>query len=156
VRTRHLVVALALSVTAAGCGAADASLPAADAAPAEASAPSAGASAPSAGASDPSTEAADLTAVAAEADGRVAIDVRTPAEVAEGYLAGALLIDLQGPDFHAAIAELPRDEAYFVYCRSGNRSGQAIELMRELGFTDLVNGGAFDDLARAGLETTTS
>jgi phage shock protein E len=149
VRTRHLVVALALSVTAAGCGAADASLPAADAAPAEASAPSAGAS-------DPSTEAADLTAVAAEADGRVAIDVRTPAEVAEGYLAGALLIDLQGPDFHAAIAELPRDEAYFVYCRSGNRSGQAIELMRELGFTDLVNGGAFDDLARAGLETTTS
>jgi phage shock protein E len=149
VRTRHLVVALALSVTAAGCGAADASLPAVDAAPAEASAPSAGAS-------DPSTEAADLTAVAAEADGRVAIDVRTPAEVAEGYLAGALLIDLQGPDFHAAIAELPRDEAYFVYCRSGNRSGQAIELMRELGFTDLVNGGAFDDLARAGLETTTS
>jgi phage shock protein E len=149
VRTRHLVVALALSVTAAGCGAADASLPTADAAPAEASAPSAGAS-------DPSTEAADLTAVAAEADGRVAIDVRTPAEVAEGYLAGALLIDLQGPDFHAAIAELPRDEAYFVYCRSGNRSGQAIELMRELGFTDLVNGGAFDDLARAGLETTTS
>jgi phage shock protein E len=95
-----------------------------------------------------------LSGVAAEADGRVLIDVRTPAEVAEGALEGAVAIDLQGPDFAAAIAELPRDEAYFVYCRTGNRSGQAIEIMRELGFTDLVNGGGFDDLADAGLPTT--
>jgi phage shock protein E len=84
----------------------------------------------------------------------VLIDVRTPAEVAEGALEGAINIDLQGPDFAAAVSELPRDDAYFVYCRSGNRSGQAIEIMRELGFTDLVNGGGFEDLAEAGLPTT--
>jgi phage shock protein E len=98
--------------------------------------------------------AGEPSGVAAEADGRVWIDVRTPAEIAEGALDGALHIDLQGPDFAAAIGELPRDGAYFVYCRSGNRSGQAIEIMRELGFTDLVNGGGFEDLAEAGLPTT--
>jgi phage shock protein E len=104
--------------------------------------------------SDPQTTATAPTGVAAEADGRVWIDVRTAPEVADGALEGALHIDLQGPDFAAAISELPRDDAYFVYCRSGNRSGQAIEIMRELGFTDLVNGGAFADLAEAGLPTT--
>jgi phage shock protein E len=139
VRARHLLVALALSVTVAACGAADA-------------APDATAPAPTAAAD---VDATEVTGVAAEAADRVAIDVRTPAEVAEGHLTGAVLLDIQDPGFRDAIAELPRDEAYFVYCRSGNRSGQAIELMRELGFTDLVNGGAFDDLARAGLDTTT-
>jgi phage shock protein E len=138
VRARHLLVALALSVTVAACGAADA-------------APDATASAPTAAAD---ADAAEVTGVAAEAADRVVIDVRTPAEVAEGHLTGAMLLDIQDPGFRDAIAELPRDEAYFVYCRSGNRSGQAIDLMRELGFTDLVNGGAYDDLARAGLDTT--
>jgi phage shock protein E len=103
---------------------------------------------------EPEAAATAATGVAAEADGRVLIDVRTPEEVAAGALDGALNIDLQGPDFAAAIADLPRDDAYFVYCRSGNRSGQAIEIMRELGFTDLVNGGGFEDLAEAGLPTT--
>jgi phage shock protein E len=134
VSTRTLLAALAFSLVAAGCGGEGASVPPAEAAPGPAS-----------------TETA--TGVAAEAEGRVLLDVRTPAEVAEGHLAGAVLIDLQGPDFRAAVAELPRDEPYFVYCRTGNRSGQAIEIMRELGFTDLVNGGGFDDLAEAGLET---
>jgi phage shock protein E len=103
---------------------------------------------------EPEAAAPASTGVAAAADGRVLIDVRTPEEVAAGALDGAVNIDLQGPDFAAAIGELPRDDAYFVYCRSGNRSGQAIEIMRELGFTDLVNGGGFEDLAEAGLPTT--
>jgi phage shock protein E len=135
VRTRPLLAALAFSLLAAGCGGEGASAPAAEASP-------------------PGQATAEApTGVAAEAEGRVLLDVRTPAEVAEGHLAGAVFIDLQGPDFRTAVAELPRDEAYFVYCRTGNRSGQAIEIMRELGFTDLVNGGGFDDLAEAGLET---
>jgi phage shock protein E len=140
VRARHLLVTLALSVTVAACGAADAA-PNATTTPA----PPAASDAP---------DDTGLTGVAAEAAERVVIDVRTPAEVAEGHVTGALLLDVQDPSFREAVADLPRDEAYVVYCRSGNRSGQAIELMRELGFTDLVNGGAYDDLARAGLETT--
>lgn len=101
----------------------------------------------------PTAEDADADPVAA-AESRVLIDVRTPEEVAAGALEGALHLDVQDPDFDARVAELPRDEAYLVYCRSGNRSAQAIERMRALGFDDLVDGGAFEDLAAAGLPTT--
>lgn len=107
-------------------------------------------------ASDTGSDESTVEAVAAQAEGRVLIDVRTPEEFDAGHVDGALLIDVQQPDFEARVSELPRDEAYFVYCRTGNRSGQAIERMRELGFTDLVNGGGFDELADAGLATSTS
>lgn len=62
------------------------------------------------------------------------IDVRTPEEFAEGHLADARSIDFYADDFAAQIAALPTDEPYLVYCRSGNRSGQAVALMDELGF----------------------
>jgi rhodanese-related sulfurtransferase len=93
------------------------------------------------------------TGVAAQAQGRVLIDVRTPEEVAEGALRGAANINLQG-DFRNAVSELPRDEAYFVYCRTGNRSAQAVAIMAELGFVDVVDGGGFEDLVSAGLPRT--
>jgi phage shock protein E len=134
-RRRVTGVVLALSLVLAACGAGGAGT---------------AASAPDGSAAASDDRELDL---AAAAEGRTLIDVRTPEEVADGHLAGALLLDLQRPDFRDAVAELPRDEPYFVYCRTGNRSGQAIEIMRELGFTDLVNGGGFDDLADAGLET---
>lgn len=74
---------------------------------------------------------------------RVLIDVRTPEEFDESHLDGALLIDFYRDDFEAALSELDRDQAYVIYCRSGNRSGQARELMAELGFTDVadIDGG---------------
>jgi phage shock protein E len=83
----------------------------------------------------------------------VVIDVRTPEEVAQGALADATVIDLQGPDFRGRIAELDRDATYVLYCRTGNRSGQAAEIMRELGFDSLYNAGGFDELAASGLPT---
>jgi len=41
------------------------------------------------------------------------------------------------------MAELETDVPYLLYCRSGNRSGQTVELMTDLGFTDVaeVDGG---------------
>ncbi|MEY4554748.1 MAG: hypothetical protein RL197_1175 [Actinomycetota bacterium] len=70
------------------------------------------------------------------------IDVRTPAEFAEGHLEGALNIDVQGMDFASRIQELDVAGTYVIYCRSGNRSGAAIGQMKTLGFTNLTNGGA--------------
>lgn len=67
------------------------------------------------------------------------IDVRTPEEYAEGHIAEAILIDFYAEDFRDEIARLDREKAYFVYCRSGNRSGQAVEIMRELGFVEVYN-----------------
>jgi rhodanese-related sulfurtransferase len=100
------------------------------------------------------TGGSDMPDLAAMAEERVLIDVRTADEVAGGALEGAIHADLQSGEFRDLVADLPRDEGYFVYCRTGNRSGQAIEIMREMGFTDLVNGGAYADLAAAGLPTT--
>ena len=101
----------------------------------------------------PPAPADAVTGVAAQAEGRVLIDVRTPEEVAEGALLGAANINLQG-DFREAVSELPRDESYFVYCRTGNRSAQAVAIMAELGFVDVVDGGGFADLVSAGLAST--
>ncbi len=76
----------------------------------------------------------------------VIIDVRTPAEFASGHLDGAVNIDVQSPDFAAQIMELDPSGEYFVYCRSGNRSGQAIAQMTQMGFdgNNLTNGGGVD------------
>ncbi|MFZ9016595.1 MAG: rhodanese-like domain-containing protein, partial [Ilumatobacteraceae bacterium] len=62
------------------------------------------------------------------------LDVRQPEEYAEGHVEGAELIDFYEPTFAERIAALDRDRDYIVYCRSGNRSGQALELMEQLGF----------------------
>lgn len=72
--------------------------------------------------------------------GTVIIDVRTPGEFATGHLEDALNIDVQSPDFLTRVSELDPDASYFIYCRSGNRSGQAISQMRNLGFSDMING----------------
>jgi phage shock protein E len=70
------------------------------------------------------------------------IDVRTPEEYATGHLDGAILINVQDSSFASNLATLDPAANYFVYCRSGNRSGQAIEKMKSLGFTgELRNGG---------------
>jgi len=69
------------------------------------------------------------------ADPTVAIvDVRTPAEFADGHIERAELIDFESADFRDRIVELDRTVTYFVYCRSGNRSAQATAIMAELGF----------------------
>ena len=87
-------------------------------------------------------EAVDMKSIAA------VIDVRTPDEVAAGHLHGSINIDIQGPDFEAQMNELDKSANYVVYCRSGNRAGQAIEWMTQNGFTGtLPNGGSVADAA---------
>jgi rhodanese-related sulfurtransferase len=95
-----------------------------------------------------------LTACAAEPIdmGSVAavIDVRTPEETSAGYLEGALLFDIQGADFANQISTLDQAANYVIYCRSGNRAGQAIDYMKKMGFTgELTNAGALADAASA-------
>lgn len=79
----------------------------------------------------------------------VVVDVRTPAEFADGHLQGAVNIDLQSGSFEQAIAELPLDGSYVVYCRSGNRSGQAVSIMTKLGFENLVDAGGLQAASQA-------
>jgi phage shock protein E len=87
-------------------------------------------------------------------DSRVVIDVRGPDEVAEGAIVGATVLDFNAGEFQAKIGDYDRNAAYLVYCRSGSRSGQAVAIMKELGFTDVIDAGAYVDLAAAGAPTT--
>ena len=93
----------------------------------------------------------EFSAKAAE-PGVVTLDVRTPGEFAEGYIEGARLIDFQSGNFENEIATLDKSATYAVYCRSGNRSGQAVKVMQDAGFTNVfhMNGGVID-WANAGL-----
>jgi rhodanese-related sulfurtransferase len=82
----------------------------------------------------------DINEIAArQKDGDVLIDVRTPAEHHEGHIANSLHIDIYSPDFQSKIKELDQSKTYYLYCRSGNRSGTAGNFMLQLGFTDVCN-----------------
>ena len=84
--------------------------------------------------------------------GVITLDVRTPIEFAEGHIEGARLIDFQSGNFENEIAALDKNATYAVYCRSGNRSGQAVKVMQDAGFTNVFNmNGGVIDWANAGL-----
>lgn len=89
-----------------------------------------------------------------EENGGVVIDVRTKNE----YDAGHLVItdaqyDVMNGDFQEKLSELDKNETYYLYCRSGNRSGQAARMMKNQGFENVYNIGGFSRLASSGLET---
>ncbi|KJD31390.1 rhodanese [Tamlana nanhaiensis] len=70
----------------------------------------------------------------------VILDVRTDAEVADGIIPNAIHIDIyKGQEFINEIEKLDKSKNYYVYCRSGNRSGQACKIMDELGFENAYN-----------------
>lgn len=69
----------------------------------------------------------------------VVVDVRTPAEFAEGHLQRAQLIDWYAPDFAERIKALDPAQPYLLYCASGGRSGEASKMMLGLGFTHVYN-----------------
>jgi rhodanese-related sulfurtransferase len=87
----------------------------------------------------------EFSAKVAEA-GVITLDVRTPGEFAEGHVEGARLMDFQSGNFENEIATLDKNATYAIYCRSGNRSGQAVKVMQDAGFTNVfnMNGGVID------------
>jgi phage shock protein E len=95
------------------------------------------------------TACAPAAAPIAVPQGTVIVDVRTPAEFASGHLDGAVNIDIQAADFDTAIMQLPLDGNYIIYCKSGNRAGQALSAMTAMGFTSMVNAGSVADASSA-------
>lgn len=69
----------------------------------------------------------------------VLIDVRSQGEFQSGKIKGARNIDIMGSGFVNQIQNLPKDKKYYLYCRSGNRSGQACSLMAKNGFENVNN-----------------
>jgi rhodanese-related sulfurtransferase len=65
----------------------------------------------------------------------VLLDVRTAAEFRSERIPDAINIDITDNSFMEKIGELDKTKAYFVYCRSGGRSGQACSIMASEGLT---------------------
>lgn len=75
------------------------------------------------------------------ANGAYLLDVREPSEWNEAHVKGAVLIPLG--ELSARMGELPTDKDVLIICRSGNRSGQARDLLRAAGLdrTTSISGG---------------
>jgi len=70
----------------------------------------------------------------------VILDVRTSEEVECGVIGDALHHDIYNPQaFMQALQALDKAKNYYVYCRTGNRSGQACAILKSLGFANAYN-----------------
>lgn len=71
------------------------------------------------------------------------LDIRTLREYQAGYIEGAEQIDFYGKDFISNLQQMDKSRTYLIYCRSGNRTSQTLQIMQQLGFEhviDLKNG----------------
>lgn len=81
----------------------------------------------------------------ASGDPYTLVDVRTQAEFDEGHIEGALLLPNDQLETLAAEQLPDKDAVILVYCRSGNRSAAASELLVELGYTNVYDFGGIMD-----------
>ena len=73
----------------------------------------------------------------------VILDVRTPEEYAGEHIAGSILLDFYADEFQSELGKLDKNKTFLLYCRSDNRSSKAVDIMLDLGFTDVydIDGG---------------
>ncbi len=98
--------------------------------------------APQAGSAVVNISVSDLKQKLDQREQFILLDVRTPAEYTnDGHIAGSQLLPLQ--ELASKASTLPKDQPIVCFCRSGNRSADACEQLRKMGFTKLtnVNGG---------------
>lgn len=70
----------------------------------------------------------------------ILLDVRTREEYKEGHIPGSINVELDYIDSVTDVIK-DKDSKIYLYCRSGHRSGIALNRMKELGYTDLTNIG---------------
>ena len=82
-------------------------------------------------------------------DGAQLLDVRTAEEFDSGHFAGAINLDVE--DIIAGkLPDAAKDTQLYVYCRSGNRSAQAVSLLKQAGFTNITDLGGLTDVEGMG------
>ena len=85
------------------------------------------------------------------------LDVRTPKEFDQGHIEKAVNIDFYSSTFKKDLSRLDRKKNYLVYCRSGNRSMQTLNIMKELGFRNVASiTGGIIKWQNEGLRTLTT
>ena len=81
--------------------------------------------------------------IADDPAGLVILDIRTLDEFNEARLADAIMVDFYAVDFADQLDALDKKVAYVMYCRTGNRSSDAVKTMKDLGFVEVyeIDGG---------------
>jgi len=77
------------------------------------------------------------------------IDVRTPAEYAEGHFANATNFDSTLVEA-GKLPDLPKDSVIYLYCHSGRRAGIVLSAMQKAGFTKVSSLGGVADVESLG------
>jgi phage shock protein E len=89
---------------------------------------------------------------AADKANSVILDVRTQQEFDYGHLEGAVLLDIYQKSFRDEVNKLDKDTKYFVYCKAGIRSKNAVNFMLQSGFTEVCNlNGGINQLSGSGV-----
>ena len=88
------------------------------------------------------SESVDLKSIIEE--GAFLVDVRNPGELAEGRVKGSTNIPLE--TVSPRLAQFKDKKNIIVFCRGGSRSGQAKTILEQNGFTNVVNGGTWEDV----------
>lgn len=90
-----------------------------------------------------STSNEELTKLIQE--GAMLVDVRSPGEFSTGSAKGAVNIPLD--NVGNSLNKFKNKSHIVVFCRSGNRSGQAKSILERNGFTNVTNGGTWNQVA---------
>lgn len=86
----------------------------------------------------------------------IILDVRTPQEIANGFIDGASFANVMDPGFEDKINLMNKDATILVYCKSGGRSSKAAKILKANGFTDIYNlNGGMGAWESDGLPTVT-
>lgn len=80
------------------------------------------------------------------------VDVRTPSEYSEGYIANAQNIDFWNPNFNERIETLDKTKPVVVYCKSGGRSAKCASQLKSVGFKIIYDlEGGFSQWKKKGM-----
>ena len=78
-------------------------------------------------------------------EGFVLIDVRTPEEYAQGFIGGAINMDMKNESFVSNIQQIDKNKKVYLYCKAGGRSAKASKVLDSLGYKNIINlEGGFD------------
>ena len=87
----------------------------------------------------------DIVQIMEENENYIILDVRTQAEYNQGHIPNAICIPNETIDENV-VNKLPdKNQMILVYCRSGNRSKQAAEKLKKLGYTNIIEFGGIID-----------
>jgi phage shock protein E len=96
-------------------------------------------------------DAKKFSELIAKKDG-IVIDLRTPAEIEKGFIAGSKMIDYTDKSYEQEFAKLDKSKTMYIYCAGGGRSADAAEYMKVHGFKKVVNlTKGFKDWKAAGM-----